>query len=372
MKKVRMIYAVLLMAFVVLVSVRGGTILWFLYYFMLSIPVLALLYVLYIYLRLCIRQQVARYVNKGEYVPYKLEIANEDLLLMSGIKLNFYAETSQVQKKNSNAERVSGEGEAESFSLLPHQCQDLDLEICCKYRGTYPVGVKSVSVTDFFGLFTITYPVLTPVRLTARPRILNLAKLLPKLEKRDPKKNRPVVSRLQEMLDFELKKYTPGDPLRHIHWKNSARAGELLVRRQAPQELYEFVVVMDCTFLENKTDPERMQIEDNILEMAVALVYDACMGRVRSRVVWCADRICDMQINDKRDFDKFYNLCAELPFEAAMTLEEIWAACEQKMGGNPAFRLVGCNPTPELTQKIDKSRRLGRDVVLIDTGEAPL
>lgn len=372
MKRIKIIYVILLIGSVVLVSLRGEEIFWLLFYFMLTVPVPALLYVLYVFLRLRIRQQVARYVNKGERIPYKIKLANEDWFLMNGIGLNFYTDMVQVMKKHSDGGEILNTQEPDSISLLPYQQEEIDLALYCKYRGTYPVGVKSVSVTDFFGLFTITYPMTVQIRVTARPRILTLMQLQLSLDKKDPKKTRPVLDRLQEMLDFELRQYVPGDSLRHIHWKNSARMGELLVRKQEPQELYELVVIMDCSRVENKSDLVRMQIEDNIIETAVALLYDACMKKVRTHVVWCTGELNDMQIDNPNDFDKFYNFCAELSFEAEMTLEEVWKAAEKKTGGNPAFWLIGCGLPPELMQTVDKSRRMGQEVMLIDTGEAPL
>lgn len=372
MRRARALYAGLLAGSILLVSLRGSAVLWLLFHFTLAIPVLSLLYILYIYFRFRIGQQVSRRVNKGERVPYKLKLANDDLLLMTGIRLNFYTDTVHVMKKARDGTRIPYAQAPDTFSLLPHQYKDAELELYCKYRGTYPVGVKSVSVTDLFGLFTITYPVSETVRLTVRPRMIPLAQLQSKLEKRDPKKNRPAITHLQDILDFELRKYIPGDPLRHIHWKNSARAGELLVRRQAPQELYELVVIMDCTPCADKAPLERMQREDNIIETAVALLSDACKKKVRTRVVWCAGSVCEMRIDHPSDFEKFYNLCAELPFSASLTLEETWEACERKMCKNPAFVLIGCNVSPALAQKVEKRRRLGEDVVLIDTGEAPL
>lgn len=372
MKIIKIIYVALLTGSVVLVSFRGEVFFWLLFHFMLAIPVLALLYTLYVYERFRIRQQVERYAVKGERITYRLKLANEDWLLMTGIRLNFYTDTIQVMKKNNDDIWIPYEQEPENISLMPHQQKDVELALYCKYRGTYPVGVKSVSVTDFFGLFTITYPMKEHIRPTVRPRILTLSQLQSKLEKWDPKKNRSAVEHLQDMLDFELRKYIAGDSLRHIHWKNSARAGELLVRKQAPKELYELVVIMDCSHANHKTNLECMQREDNIIETAVALTFASCMKKVRVQVVWCTDGLCEMQIGNRKDFDKFYNLCAELPFDAAMTLEETWEACERKMGGNSAFWLIGCGVPTTLLQKIDKGRRLGKDVVLIDVGEEPL
>lgn len=370
MKKI--IYAALLTGSVLLVSYRSGAIPWMLFYFMLMLPILALLYVQYVYFRFRIVQQVDRYVDKGVPIPYRLKLANEDWLMMSGISLNFYTDTVSVTKRKNDGVPVSYAHEPDRLFLLPHQQQKVDLELSCKYRGTYPVGVKSVSITDFFGLFTITYPMMAQIRLTARPRILTLGQLQSKLSKWDPKKAPPSSSLVQEQLDYELRKYIQGDALRSVHWKNSARAGELLVRKQAPQELFELIIIMDCTLFPEEAELKRMQIEDNIIEAALALLYDACLQKVRARVVWCSDKIREIMIDNMKSFDIFYNLCAELTFCSCMTLEEVWKSYQAKANENAAFWLVGCHVPPPLLKQVQENCKAGKKITVIDTGTEPL
>ena len=57
----------------------------------------------------------------------------------------------------------------------------------CKYRGHLSGGRKSVEVTDFLGLFTIPYPLMSQIRLTARPRIIPMEQLRVVLQEQDPK-----------------------------------------------------------------------------------------------------------------------------------------------------------------------------------------
>lgn len=45
--------------------------------------------------------------------------------------------------------------------------------------------------------------------------------------------------------DFRTREYVPGDDLRHVHWKSSARAGELRVRAEFTEENPRAVLVLD-------------------------------------------------------------------------------------------------------------------------------
>lgn len=145
-----------------------------------------------------------------------------------------------------------------------------------------------------------------------------------------------------------------------------------MVRKQSPQELYELVVIIDCTRPPKMPELKRLQREDNIIETAVAIAYDACRKKIKTRVVWCTDKLCEIQLDSLKSFDRFYSLSAELPFCSHISLEEAWQKCEAKMAGSPAFWLIGCNVPAELAQKVQKSVALGKEIVLIDTGEEPL
>lgn len=204
------------------------------FYFALLLPVLAFLYSLYVFNRFKIVQEVSRVVVKAQEVPYRLLLANEDILPFTHIRLHFFSDMVRMKPEDTGV-----------ISLLPHEEIRVDTKMYCKYRGTYPVGVKSVEITDFLGLFTIPYPMMSQIRLTARPRIIPMEQLKIVLQEQDPKTSLFPVSRLQDLPDYELRSYIPGDSMKYIHWKNSARAGELLVRKQMPEELFDTILIMD-------------------------------------------------------------------------------------------------------------------------------
>lgn len=360
----RILYPPFLVLTTVLVSFYGGTVPYLLFYFTVMIPVLALAYSLYVYSRFRIVQEVSRTVVKAQKVPYRLLLANEDFIPFVNLTLHYYTDRVTIGEEDGEA----GERRTEGLCLAGHQKLSVDAKVYCKYRGTYPVGVKSVSVTDFLGLFTITYPMRDQIRLTARPRILPLERLAVSLEQKDPKSNISAAAKLQEQPDAELRSYQRGDSLKRIHWKNSARAGELLVRRQMPDELYETVLMMDLVRTQ-ETGEARYRTEDNIVEAALAFVHHYYEKNIPVKIVYMQGwETKEILVDAGTGFEGFYDLCADLSFNAEKGLDEVWKEYAGRAGSHAAFIVITERMNESLKNRVEEYRRIGGEVVWIEAG----
>ncbi|MDO4483531.1 MAG: DUF58 domain-containing protein [Clostridia bacterium] len=71
----------------------------------------------------------------------------------------------------------------------------------------------------------------------------------------------------------DIRNYQPGDALKKIHWKISARKGELMVRRFEQPVLPELLVLMDCSAPPTWGHPEAAaDVRDALLETAASVV----------------------------------------------------------------------------------------------------
>lgn len=348
----------------VLASFYGGDIPYLFFYFALLLPMLALAYSLYVYCRFKIVQEVEQYAIKGQKVSYRLMLVNEDPVPFTDISLNYYSDRVKVLATDS-----------EKISLMPHQEIRVETEIYCRYRGTYPVGVKSVSVTDFLGLFTITYPLGERVRLTARPRIIPLEQFFSAIQKKDPKNNLFSISGQQALPDYELRKYYPGDPPKYIHWKNSARTGELLVRKQTPEELFEAAVLIDLSpvgtgDLKKAEKLEwQLRMEDTVIEAAISFIHSYYIKKIPVRAVFMQKTMQEILIDARTGFDSFCRISADLPFQSPVSLEQLWTQYTKRNIRSNAVILITAAATDSLRQKVEESRKIGKETVLIDAGE---
>lgn len=352
----KVIYLVFLAGSGVLVSNRGGSIPYLLFYFSLMLPILALAYSVYVYLRFKIVQENPHLTVKGEKVPCRVILANEERIPFTALNLHFYTE------------RVHMKPDTCSLCLKPKEKREIDVSMYCKYRGTYPVGVKSVTVTDFLGLFSITYPMRTQVRITVRPRILALEQMCLSLGEQDSRKQLYQTIRKEELPDYDLRKYYPGDVRKRIHWKNSAKAGELLVRRTLPEEIGEHTVFLDLAVPACQGE-ERLRLEDQVMEGALAFAYDYCCKRIQVCMVYMIEEIQERRICSLKDFEAFYGECVDLPFQSRLSVLQVWEEYQRQVGGVLSSILVTQEVTPALKACAAQNRSFGREVLLVPAGE---
>jgi len=130
-------------------------------------------------------------------------------------------------------------------SLLWYQRASWRYALRCRRRGYYAVGPATVTSADIFGLFARSRRAPGIEHLAVFPRIYPLAELglpsmspLGEMRASNPLFHDPVRIR-------GLRDYTPEVPFRHIHWKASARTGQLQAKVFEPTSTTQVMILLD-------------------------------------------------------------------------------------------------------------------------------
>jgi uncharacterized protein (DUF58 family) len=99
-------------------------------------------------------------------------------------------------------------------------------------RGRFEIGPMSVRVSDPFGLVELGRTFRTTVPLTVTPRTVPLPQIPLGGAWTGSGDNRPRSFAMGSAEDVTVREYRRGDDLRRVHWRSSARVGELMVRRE--------------------------------------------------------------------------------------------------------------------------------------------
>jgi uncharacterized protein (DUF58 family) len=149
----------------------------------------------------------------------------------------------------------------------------------CGRWGTYRLGEVQLRCHDSFGLVAFDERLAAASRLKVYPSPQVLRALLRELhQQRLVGDQRTRLS--GDGVEFaEIRPLLPGDPIRHVNWRASARHGELYVNRHHPERNTDVVLFLD-TFAE--TGDERGSTLDLVVRAAASLAgrYLAVKDRV--------------------------------------------------------------------------------------------
>ncbi|MFG1889046.1 DUF58 domain-containing protein [Micromonospora sp. NPDC049051] len=157
------------------------------------------------------------------------------------------------------------------------------LELPTARRGVFQVGPLRVGRTDPLGLWSALRPVGRAQQLIVWPNWHAVpASAIGRTAQVDATRD----ARHTESTTFHtLREYVPGDDLRHVHWRTSARTGTLMVRRHEGSSLARLVLLIDDRAA-SYADPD--SFEEAVEVAASVLVSMTDAGR-RLAVVSAAD-----------------------------------------------------------------------------------
>lgn len=121
----------------------------------------------------------------------------------------------------------------------------VDYEIVPPRRGIFPIGPFVAEYEDPFGMAVATQAIGAADRLIVVPALTELPLGGPTLA--DGEGNAQLVQRRITGNDDDLttREYRYGDALRRVHWRASARYGELMVRQEEPRSHPDARIIVD-------------------------------------------------------------------------------------------------------------------------------
>lgn len=130
-------------------------------------------------------------------------------------------------------------------TIPPRRAVRLRYTIRAPHRGIFPVGPLVVDYEDPFGLLHTTLRVGDRDSLVVAPPLVRLPTTggaLTRAEGESAVIQRRATGSFDDLITRE---YRPGDALRRVHWKASARRGTLMVRQEEPRSHPEVRLILD-------------------------------------------------------------------------------------------------------------------------------
>lgn len=202
----------------------------------------------------------------------------------------------EIRDKLPRQLKLAPGGSSYEFVALPRQATTrIHYEVQAPLLGVYEVGPTDLRIEDPFGLFFEERSVAAPDTLWVLPRIEDLRKaaLISKLP--IPLLGDHQVNRPGDGFDFfALRDYAPGDTMRRINWKASARTGRMLVNQMERTTAAEVTVFIDGRAIVNvgaeETSPRVL-----VARTAVSFVDFLYKSKDNARVIIYTDHVREIE-----------------------------------------------------------------------------
>lgn len=195
-------------------------------------------------------------LSKGDSCTMEVQIVNNSIF-----------PTPPLEVFLTNEPGVRGERRSLLVSLLPRGSKSFEVAFRAKISGKSLAGVEKVKVTDYLGLFSFE------VKKQDYGSMQSFVAVIPdiaELSARDDNLMKAMQASLhmddgEETVEsssfcfggfpgYDNREYVPGDPLKRVNWKLSAKKNKLLVRLDEEMASTAINVVLDSVFEQNAVD----------------------------------------------------------------------------------------------------------------------
>ena len=200
-----------------------------------------------------------RSVQRGESVMLTVTVKHKGIIPIAPMLLELYATPDTPET-------------AVRLKEAPGRTQKLTLPFHATHVGVSSPGVKSCTVEDLFGFFSMTKQ---PKAAQSELLVLPMPFQVEQLTFAPGDSGLETMARATEDVTnpSDIRAYMPGDALKKIHWKLSARKRELVVRRFEEPVLPDALVLMDCSPPPSWGHPEaEADVRDSLLETAASVM----------------------------------------------------------------------------------------------------
>lgn len=204
------------------------------------------------------------------------------------------------------------------WSAEAHSCMERSLAVSSDHCGALIISADEAELRDPFGLFSRSIGGAEECRAIIRPQVRALTASLS--ESTDPLSDGDRYSAVKPGADsgevFQIREYTPGDPVRQIHWKLSEKTGRVMLREFGLPLASELLILVDTTFPEPHGDV--FDTIDTVLDTLASLCSTLLDAALPFTLGWKRHGIDSVELCDIADVH-----------ELGAALSEIMSSCAE-------------------------------------------
>ncbi len=227
--------------------------------------------------------------------------------------------------------------------------------------GTYPMEVREATLTDCFGILKVRLRTAPARRMLVLPRPFSIAKL----SFAQSEDAMTALRRANEdpSLPDDVRSWQPGDPMKRVHWKLTARKRELLVRRYETPMPRDTLILTDCAVMPEQPARDREALlRDALCETVVAVAEMQLHDGSPVRVPLYGENPTEFSAERAQSLLALQELLAEQPFRSEEPFARVLSQELKRVRRSGAVVIVSPRLDPMLTDLALSFRRMGPNV----------
>lgn len=242
------------------------------------------------------------------------------------------------------------------------------------YRGCYTAAVERVSAVDPLRIIRITKKLDKQMTMVFLPRRLELEDVLSSSEgEQNYTRPNAVVAEKEDFSHVRL--YDPGNDIRLIHWKLTAKQDDLMVKQYDSVNDRRVFVLCDFSRSAVTPDEEQLLIADTVIETALAFVKAALDCGIHSTVqLGQPPEFETTSVTSISEFDGLYDVMSVLPETSDVSHEDFLTLADgTDMSRAAAVVLISPHLSDEMIARARELAVSGETyLAYINTGSAPV
>lgn len=355
MKLNRILYLSLLIITFTFVYYYGGKVPNMFFYTVLVLPIVSFTYMLIGYFMLKYEQSLDNdLIFKGDKVTLTVNITNRSFFILPYISISFLNDKGGVIQKH----------KINNISLQPFSKREISIDYIYKYRGDFKLGVSTIEVQDFLGIFKVILKNKTPLYITVYPQIIDIDEFY--LSSGYLSDNVSSIGGGKEDISTieEINKYNYGDSLRKIHWKLTAKTNELMIREYEKVGSRSAILILDLQS-DNFEVEKNAAIEDKLLETTIAILRYCIYNDAEVKLIYDSKGINAINYSNSLDFQKAYEALAKVEFNQKTSFKDIIESEVNCNIGKADIIIATFNINYILYEELNKAILLGCNITLI-------
>lgn len=266
-------------------------------------------------------------------------------------------------------EKLSGDAAKLTItSLLPMGREIVRREIPARYRGIYELGPIDIEIYDVLGVFKRKRRVLSDTRVKVYPRIHSIEKInLKSLQSYGTLTTKQKAFEDNTSIS-DIRKYYPGDSIKRIHWKVSAKKRNLLVKNYEMTGSAATYIFLD--FKKNCYKGENIRdLEEKAVEAASSVISYLLGSSVSIEMYINCSNAYYAKGRDIKELANFMDILCEIKTDGSKTMKDVLEKRIRLISKGSSIIIITGDINEEEAIIYGSIKEMGYDVILIYVGD---